>query len=546
MQSDATWLRRRRRREARALCSDERLVDYGILLYTVEQDPEGVEIRPDGPRVVRVREPEMFGGILDTRTYEWIDESANPVVWMVSEEQRALILHGGECPLQVVCEGAEGAGKTTGVLARWQILRALDNAGKNLEWGCTAPTQARLERVRQALAEAMPKEWYSYRQRDWLFTFALGHQLRLVSAHRQSEDEGSPVQGYDWAGAGGDECQDMLHIIEDVRARGRRAPGGRMPMMLTATVKGNPKYRSFRDQWQNTPNCGIRKLNGFTNPYVAPEYWEQRKHQLSPREYRRRVLAEDVGPELATYPAWDREYNLRPIPDIGAEDITTDILRPWGAFSLLGGHDPGKLVDVTLIAKAYRVQGWRRPAWWIVGEVNSDLTTTEEHVDNHLLPYLRTTWRCNDVDWRGKTPDTNRRILVRLDPYSDSGNDNRKPDKSVYTIFRKRNISVLPGATKVVGTESKPANVPKEAGIEMLNSLFCNAALERRLFVACDSKRQPVAPRFVNAIETSERDANGDAEKQKKDRKDVSHWPAAGRYMFWQLEKPSVAMEQAR
>ena len=546
MHSEQTWLLRRLRREARELCSDHRYVDFGILLYTVEQDPGGIEIRPDGPNVVRTRDPERFGAVIDTRTFEWTDESPNPVVWMVSEEQRRLILHGDELPLQILCEGAEGAGKTTGVLARWNILRAIERAGQNLEFGCVAPTQPRLERVRQALAEAMPPEWYSYRQRDWLFRFTLGHQLRLVSAHRQSEAQGSPVQGYDWAGGSGDEAQDQLHIVEDLRARGRRAPGGRFPMMLTATSKGTPQYRSFRDRWARTKRCGIERLSGFGNPYVAPEYWEARKHELTDREYRRRVLAQDIGPERATYTSWDRSLNLQPIPQLGAEDVTAQVLSPWGArLSLLVGHDPGKLFDVSLLLKAYRLAGRPRHYWWVVDEVTTELTTTEQHAVA-LMACLREKWGHNQTDWRGQPSDTSGRALVRADPYSNSGHDEKSPDKSVYTVLRQAGLLVLPAATTASVERVKVAAVPKEGGIDMVNTLFCNAAGERRLLVACDDRRQPAAPRLVESVEMSERDSDGRADTQRKNVKDLSHWPAALRYALWTLEKPRMREEAAR
>lgn len=494
---------------------------------------------------MRVREPERFGAVIDTRTYEWVEESPNPVVWLVSEEQRRLILHGDDLPLQIICEGAEGAGKTTGVLARWNILRAIERAGQHLEFGCVAPTQARLERVRQALAEAMPPEWYSYRQRDWLFRFALGHQLRLVSAHRASEAEGSPVQGYDWGGGSGDEVQDQLHIVEDVRARGRRAPGGLFPMMLTATVKGTPQYRSFRARWAKTRRCGVQRLSGFENPYVAPEYWEARKHELTDREYRRRVLAQDVGPERALYPTWDRSQSLRPVPQLGVEDVTAQVLAGLGPrLSLLAGHDPGKLFDVTLLLKAYRVAGERRHAWWVVDEITTELTTTEQHT-LALMPRVRDTWGCNQLDWRKQPSETSGRVLVHADPYSDSGNDEKHPDKSVYTVLRRAGLIVLPAATVASVEKVKVGRVPKEGGIEMVNTLICNAAGERWLYVACDDRGTPAAPRLVEALEMSERDTDGKAETQKKDVRDLSHWPAALRYALWKIEKPRLAAEAA-
>src|SRR5690606_25125431 len=79
--------------------------------------------------------------------------------------------------------------------------------------------------------------------------------------------------------------------------------------------------------------------------------------------------------------------------------------------------------------------------------------------------------------------------------------------------------------------------VPKEARIEMVCRLLCNAAGERRLFVACDERRQPAAPRLVAALELSERDEAGKAETQRKNKQDLSHWPAALGYALWPYER---------
>lgn len=537
---------RRLRREARELCSDHRYVDFGVRLFTVEQDPGGAEAIPGRPRVVRTRDPEDFGGIFDVRLGQWHDESANPVVWYASEEQRRLVLHGSDLADKIICRGAEGAGKTRGVVAPWALLRSmLDFAGQGVEIGATAPTMRRLETLRIALFEKMPPEWYSWRQRDGLLHLHCNVNLRLLSTHRTSEAEGSPVQGFDWVAWIGDEGQDQLHAMDDIRARGRRAPGGRYRQMMSVTVKDSPEYRAFEDKWAASPNSAVVPLSGFTNPFVAAEHWENLRQTLSERAYRRRVLAENVGSEHVTYHAWDRAQNLRPIPMLGAEDVTRQVLAPWGQnISVLVGHDPGKLCDVSLILKAYAVRGVALPVWWVVDEVTTEQTTTEQHVAA-LLARLRTRWGCNQLDWKGRVAEDGATALVRADPYSDSGNDEQRPDKSVYTIFRREGLRILPAATKPSTTVNSAARIPKEAGIDMINDLLCSASGVRRLLVACDEQRQPSAKKLVAALETSERDAAGKAETQKKDKSDVSHWPAALRYALWELERPGRRRQAA-
>ena len=49
---------------------------------------------------------------------------------------------------------------------------------------------------------------------------------------------------------------------------------------------------------------------------------------------------------------------------------------------------------------------------------------------------------------------------------------------------------------------------------------------------------RPVAAKFVEATEMSERNGDGKAETEKKTAKDLSHWMAAARYALWSIEKP--------
>jgi hypothetical protein len=260
------------------------------------------------------------------------------------------------------------------------------------------------------------------------------------------------------------------------------------------------------------------------------------RQSMSPREFARRVLAQDVGPERMTYPTWDREHNLLRVPDIGWPDVTSAVLAPWGSnFGALVGHDPGSLFDVSLILKAYGSP--LRPLWVVVGEVTTEQTTTEQHVAE-LLKVARGDFGLNVLDRHGKPATAC--MLVRADPY---GNNDSKPHRSCYTIFRNAGIVIHPAAYSEEG--DKPGRVPKNEGIEVVCSLLCNAADERRLFVARDERGLPVAPRLVKALESSERDLAGKAETQRKDEHDQSHWPAALRYALWAVERPRL-MQSAK
>jgi hypothetical protein len=67
-----------------------------------------------------------------------------------------------------------------------------------------------------------------------------------------------------------------------------------------------------------------------------------------------------------------------------------------------------------------------------------------------------------------------------------------------------------------------------------------------RLFVDCDDRRQPAAPKLVEAFELEERDATtGEAEVKRAHREDLSHYPASVRYSLWILEKLPVDTDES-
>ena len=490
----------------------------------MHQDPRGAEVVSGRPRVVASR-VENFGGVFDCRAQRWHDESANPVVWHLSEEQRRLVLHGADLPLKLLCRGAEGAGKTRGVLAPWLVLRAIEFAGQNVEIGGTAPTQARLETLRLALAERLPADWYLWRQRDWLFRLHLGVAIRLVSAHRGSEAEGSPIQGYDWVAHGGDEGQDQLHVMDDIEARGRRAPGGRYRRMLTCSVKDSPAYRSFEEKWAANPLCKVEALPAFTNPFVAREHWDNLRRTLDERAYARRVLAQNLPSEERTYHTFDRRTHLRPRPQIGVTDVTMSVLRRFGPnFGLLIGHDPGRIQHVSVLLKAFRVAGMAELVWWVVGEVVTKQTTSEQHFTK-LLQVLR------EEHFIQFAAPEEPKALVMSDPQTD--NEVRgQPHLSVYRTARRLGFDIRSAAPET-------QRVPKEARIEMVCRLLESASKARRLFVDVDQRGGPVAELLVRSLEFSERDELGNAETQKKSdkNKDLSDATAALGYGLWRLER---------
>jgi hypothetical protein len=529
----------------------DRLVDAGIELHVVIADPAGEQLVPNAPRL-RVLRTHRFGGIIDTsaRPARMIQRSRDPVHWYCSEEQEPVIMHRDSDPIGQLVYGSEGAGKTA-ALAMWHGLRWLEHLGEGREAGQTGrPTSDSLDLVRAQMFKFWRPTWYRYKVADELFVFCDGTTLRLMSTYRQSAAGGSPIQGFNWSWCGRDEAQDQVEVHEDIQSRGRAAKivngQNRYKQLATATAKESSDWRTLRDKLvagkrpDGMPLWIRRWLLIENSPFVAPDFLTNQRESMSEREFRRRYDAVDLPPELATYPAWSRQNNLVRIPEIGWEDVTALELSRWGPnLTLLCGHDPGSLFDVTLIAKAFkrRAAGGRistHPFWVILDEVTTEQSTTERHVVE-LLERTRERWNVNLLGRDGKPVKDGPQMFVRADPY---GNNDNRPDRSVYTLFRNQHIRIEPAAYSVEGTG--PGRVPKDAGIEVVNTLLCSAARQRRLFIALNDRGEPVAPKLVEAFESQERDHRGKAEQQRKDAKDMSHWPAALRYMLWAVERPRL------
>jgi len=513
--AETTWRLRRAIQAADDLVVTGRYVDMGVRLHVVRQHESGAEVIAGLARVASVGVHE-YGGMLDTRTRKWVGKSETPAIWYASEAQWSL-LDKQAAPKQLVY-GAMGAGKTR-VMAPWLLLRAFELTGYSVELGGTAPTTERLSMLVEALTDIMPKSWYTWRAKERLFLLRNGVRIRLVATTPRSAALGSPVQGWSWAASASDELQDSLVANADIEARGRRAPDGIYRRFCTATAKDSPSWREARDRFRTSPNWSIHRLDGYSNAFVHRRYWESLKEEYDERTYRRLVLAQDVGPERAVYPAWQRDENIRPVPQVGAKDITKAIVHR----AALLGHDPGQLYDVTLVLKCYQIRDERH--WYVVDELTTKQTTTEQHVIA-VTRRLRERW---DMEW--DEPDSER-VIVRCDPYGDS---DTRTDRSVYTVWKNAGYKILSAAYNKQGQGK--GRVSKDAGIEMVNRLLCAASGKRSLFVACDDNRKPAAPRLVEAIEMSERDEQGKAETQSKGEGDMSHWCAALRYALWPYER---------
>jgi hypothetical protein len=551
--SNAAIQRQRIRNElSEAVEGRDRYVDAGIRLHVVVADPNGEVLVPKAPPL-RILRTHHFGGLIDTSaTPAYVcGPSRDPVDWYCSEGQEPIIIHDDDQPPGEVVVGSEGSGKTT-ALAMWHALRWLEHLGEGREGLQTAPIGKRLDLVRREMVKLWRPSWYRYRTADGIFEMCDGSLVRMISTYRQSEEQGSPIQGFNSSWAGADEAQDQVEVHEDIESRGRAAKivNGevRYKQLRTATAKHSSAWKTLRDKLEAARMPDGRRL--WTrrtlliadSPFIAPSFLVIKAQSMSEREFRRRYWAADLPPELATYPAWIRAMapagNLIRIPDVGWEDVTEIELAKWGLnLGALCGHDPGNLWHVTLFAKAYRVARGARPIWVVRDEISTERSTAELHVAK-LLERVRSRWGMNLLDRNDKPVKDGPRIFVRADPY---GNSDKKPDRSTYTIFRNAGIKIEPAAYSVNGGAA-PGRVPKDAGIEVVNTLLCSAAKERRLFVEVDEHGAPVAPKLVEALESEERDYRGTAETAPKNEQDRSHWPAALRYLLWAVERPRLQL----
>lgn len=544
MQTALAWRKKKIERALMELADDSiHMVDFGVTLRVVRACGPGdkPDLESGGIDLKVVRE-HHFGGMVDTRDRvpRFVGPSRNPVVWLCSEAQEPLILHDDDAALRMLAFGAMGSGKTE-ALAKWIGLRVLEMIGtggdggrKPVEIGATAPTNERTMAIRNAIINDFPKPWYKWREKDKVFVLRCKVRIKLMSTFKASQKQGSRIQGQSWPASASDEIQDSLDSDPDIEARGRSARNGRYKRFCSATAKNTPEWREWLDLVKASPVWGIKHVSGPMNPFVSPKYWEDLKSTMSKRDYDRRVLALDVGPERMTYFAFDRAHSMAQIPG-GMIDCTRDILGHYRTTAaVLVGYDPGSLFDVSIVLKAYRKNNSKDYQWWVVDEITTEQNTTEYHV-GELIKRLNAEHGCYRRDVRGHVMADSPDALVRADPYGDSG---AKPDKGVYTVFRQAGVDIRPAAYKAGSTT--PGRISRDSRIELINSLFLNAAGVRKLMIACDSQRAPCAPQLVKALEMSERDSDGKAETQRKDKQDMSHWPSALGYALYAIEKPRL------
>ena len=564
MLSDLTWAERRQEKQIASLLHADRF-DMGVRVHVVRRNPDAPHLIPGVPlEIVRTHDRgHMCRVYLENgkRRASWCGPSNYQTVWYVSEHAEEVIFHPGTLPKWQLVQGSEGSSKTVSI-AQWLYLNGvLPYVGMDTEAGFTAPIEKRIEHVRREAARHWPAGTYRYNVAQKLYTFFAGPRVQLVSAHIRSEAEGSPLQGYSFVVVASDELQDHHALDADIISR-NRDPRGTGKRLASSTFKDSTDWRNFKASAESNPDWFIRRLLGRDSPFISPEHWERMKRGMTDREYRRRVLAEDVGPERQLYYSWKRHLeiggkvaagNLRPRP-LNATDVTRrELARYASNAGLLIGHDPGKRQHVSIFLKAYEFPGdnrrdaQNRPLpplvrWFVVDEVTTPECTVEAHVAQ-VLERIRAKWKCNLLDAYTGGPSQNApTALCRIDPHTTSGTEH--PGRTVYSQWRRAGIQTMAAA---YNDQQKPTPIKVEERIDLLNTLLCNVDDERRLFVLSDDGgTNPAAPELVKAFESMERDEAGNAEWERKDASDRSHWPSAVAFALWLIEKPRIDTWRSR
>jgi hypothetical protein len=515
----------------------DRLVDIGVTLRVVRAEPvpNADTVEHDGRTLYVVRE-HFFGGILDTKASPPrllagdAGASQNPQVWLCSEDQERVVLHGDHETTGLAAIGGMGAGKTTaGVM--WLYLRILEHLGERREGGVIGPTEDRLDVVFKAMFDLFAPNWYTYSSGAGVLTFCDGTRLRGVSTYRQSAKQGSRIQAFNWSFLLADELQDSIDEFIHAQARLRSGKKGNKKRLATVTAKDDPAWRDLQDKMRTSGLWTFHTMLGPRSPFIDQEHWEALKGQTTDRDYRRLVLAEDLPSESRVYSTFDRKENVRPIP-LNARKITSIVLsRKTGdrADALLMGHDPGAAKAGTVWLDAYEIpQRKGEVLYWVRHELFTQHKTHEEHA----TIAMRDTREKFGVNVRADAE----RAHVRCQPL---GQAEDKPDLDVMKIWNRVGFHMRFAEYNKQGTGK--THIKKDARIGMLNMLWCDARERRRLFIECDDRGRPACPLLLAAIESMERDDKGRAEHEAKDvRHDKSDLPAALGYALYFLEKESA------
>jgi hypothetical protein len=291
----------------------------------------------------------------------------------------------------------------------------------------------------------------------------------------------------------------------EIDTRGRRA-GAKYVVFESATNAQIPSFRVRLETYKDSPVHRVIRYGLQENPWVRPEYTDRLKSLMSSRDYREKILAEDVPPDLLVYSRFAYAGNVMPCP--AREDITEQVVEErYGREGVryVIGQDFGVLVTASVFLKAYPGKRYGEINWWAVDEITSYATTSDLHARKILERYA---------------PED---VIVIADPHFNT----KDADKSDYNMFKREGLDIHPSVHGQIGRKHRES---------MLNAMLEDSKGVRRFFVDCDARRRPKCQKLVQAFLSQQYDEKGNSEPR-KDYRDVSHWPAAVSYGVFPWER---------
>jgi hypothetical protein len=494
------------RREIRA---DDRYVDCGARLVVYQRDAAGKPV----PFRSLLR---VYGGVYDRvqRRYLTNPDGSRVVPAKVHE----IACHEGQVRFltyrkrgvrRVVAKGAMGAGKTESGVRR-AFINALERPNSN--GGIVAPINNQRTVVWDkfmSLVEAtgLIDEVSSAKKQIRLVN---GVVIDVLATRKSRRDAGSPMQGRSWDWCVVDEsssADDSAH--EEIAARGRTNAANYVVYECTT----NDDYAHFvlrMKRYELQPeHYVIMKYYGHTNPFVPLENWETLRDTLSDRDYRRKVLLEDIPPERLLYPRFNIARHLRPLAPIAnsAPDITYKLVKEkWDVPArFIIAQDFGVLVTTSIVLRCFAWPTANDRAWFAVDEI----TSYSEYSDRHAKLIKQ---RYNPEE-----------LIVVADPHMNT----RESDRSDYQLFKDEGLRIYKAAQ---------GNITRRHRIAMLNSMLEDGHGKTHFYIDADAGGHTRCKKLTQSFLSLQYDMNGNPETDRKDKSDMTHWTAAVGYGVYPWE----------
>jgi hypothetical protein len=497
------------------LMIDDRFVDMGAQLevYACKCGTDHSQIHDalEHEAVPAEVLPKVYGGRYDRLLRKYVGPPAKTELVKCHRGQVSLLTFDEKGVARVLALGAPGGGKTFAAVIR-ALLNCLERP--NSTGGLVAPTNDRRRILwNEFMALVEPLGWIEYaNESKKQIRLRNGCVIDVLAAKKPSAQHGNPLQGRSWDWAVVDESQNVDDDAQtEIDVRGRRA-GTKYCVYETATNAQIPQFRIRLEKYKLSPVHRIIRYAGRENPFVEPGYWERLKSLMSEREYREKILVEDLPPEMLLYPRFSFAETIRPRP-LNWADVTEQLVMQM--FKLPGrrfvvAQDFGVLVNASILLKCYQEPNTGERLWWAVDEITTYRSGADQHAKALVSRYDASS------------------LIVVADPHINSPDT----DKSDYNQFKNAGLVIKTGS---------PAGerIPKKHRVGMVNALLEDATLQkkRRFFIDCDANRTASCPKLVQSFMAMQLGPGGEIEEVRKDHKDMSHWTAALGYGLFRWER---------